>query len=56
MNSHVDVPISHITDDITMTVTVSGMKRFNFRCWLGLKVLRIVCAIFPFRVDDFVVT
>jgi tetrahydromethanopterin S-methyltransferase subunit B len=44
-STHINVPISRITKDITMTLGVSGLRVMRFRFWVGSMVVRLAALI-----------
>jgi hypothetical protein len=47
----ITIPMSEVAGQITATITVKGMRRFNLRCQLGVLLLRCAAAVFPFRTE-----
>ena len=41
-SSDIKLPMSEVADRLTMhaTITVTGIKWFAFRCWLGCKFIK----------------
>lgn len=50
-STHVTMPISRVTKDMTMTLTITGMRVFRWRLWLGMVLIRLAGLAMPFRVD-----
>ena len=47
----ITVPAHDCIGGFTATITVTGLRRFNVRCWIGLRLLELAAWILPFRTD-----
>lgn len=48
-NLNARVPIARVTRNLEARITITGVRTFNFRVWLGLIVLRLGARILPIR-------
>lgn len=39
-----------VCKNVTMTVRVTGMRKWRFRLWLGMQLLRLTAWVFPVNV------
>lgn len=50
-STHMSIPASKITENVHMTVTLSGMKSWRVRMWLASKLVALAGLIAGFSVD-----
>jgi len=45
------IPISKATEDIMVTIKVTGIKQWGLRLWIGRQLIKMVARIMPIRVE-----
>ena len=41
------VPVSETVGGVMATITMTGLRAFNLRCWVGMQLLRLASWVLP---------
>lgn len=45
------VDISKLSSRVTMTIALTGLRKFRLRCWFAMVLIRAAACVFPFKVS-----
>ena len=45
------IPMHRVTKELTATIIVTGVRRFNVRCAVGMWLLRLAAWVLPINVE-----
>lgn len=47
----ITIPMSSVSHNMTATIALTGLKRFNLRCRIGIALMRFAAWVLPFRTE-----